>query len=395
MALKKDYFQAMGGKKISGLKKITRNGFFQVFAVDQVGSFRKAIADELAKKNGVDAKTITESQVIAVASPLKQQFAQVASKHCSAMLLDTTPYGMEAVKFVDKNTGLLLKLEASTSVTGKNDELIFFEPIEEGGSGEYYARAEKAFDYLTGLGASAIKLLLNYNPINEPAHAREQKKRLEIIYQVSADKQVPLLLEPMSFFFIKDENGRRKADKKNPEFAKQKLDVVLQTARDLSALCDVFKVEFPVDLKYLLPQFAAENNVLGEDVEKTREVLAGKLDLPKEAGVEQIINKACKKLDEESQTPWVMLSAGVKDREFEKNILYATSNGCSGMFGGRAIFQESIPIAAKYGGDSAQVTTFLEQTAVARIGKYKNIIEQNSKPFWERYGSSKQEFDSL
>ncbi|MBI5635499.1 hypothetical protein HY993_00880, partial [Candidatus Micrarchaeota archaeon] len=89
------------------------------------------------------------------------------------------------------------------------------------------------------------------------------------------------------------------------------------------------------------------------------------------------------------------LSAGVKDHEFEKNIFYSTKNGCSGMFGGRAIFQESIPIAARYGGGSAQVTQFLEQTAVGRINRYKKIIAENSKPFWERYGLAKQEFDSL
>ncbi|MBI5635726.1 hypothetical protein HY993_02065, partial [Candidatus Micrarchaeota archaeon] len=304
MALKKDYFQSMGAKKVSAIRKITRNGFFQVFAVDQVGSFKKAVADELAKKNNVDAKTITERQVIEVAGPLKQQFARVASKHVSAMLLDTTPYGLDAVKFVDKGTGLLLKLEASTSVVDKNNELVFFEPIEEGGSGEYYERVAKSFDYLAGLGASAIKLLLNYNPVNEPAHAAEQKKRLETIYKVSEDKQIPLLLEPMSFFFIKDENGQRKTDKKNPEFAKQKLGIVLQTARDLSPLCDVFKVEFPVDLKYLLTELAAQNSVSAESVEKTRAHLANKLGLTPSAGADEIINQACKKLDGESATPW-------------------------------------------------------------------------------------------
>ncbi|VVB65981.1 Tagatose 1,6-diphosphate aldolase [Candidatus Gugararchaeum adminiculabundum] len=401
MAVKANYFKNMGKGKIAGLKKITRNGYFQVFAVDQVGSFQKAIKDELAKKKGVDAKQITEDEIIAVASPLKTQFAAIASKNVSAILLDTTPYGIKGIPHVDKATGLLLKLEASTSVTDKQGNMIYFEPIPEGGErsqgsdAEYKQRVGKAFDFLKAKGAHAIKLLLNYNPIHEPAHAREQARRLKILYEVSNEKDIPLLLEPMSFFFVLDANGQKKSDKKNIDFAKQKFDIVLQTTRDLSSICDVFKVEFPVDLKFLLPEFATANKVTNEQVEETRKHMAWKLGLPESASADQIITEACKRLDRECATPWVMLSAGVKDKEFEKNIDFSTKNGCSGMFGGRAIFQEALPIAVQNGGDSQQAKEFLQKTAIERIERYKSIISKNAKPFWERFGLTKQQFDSL
>jgi tagatose 1,6-diphosphate aldolase len=54
------------------------------------------------------------------------------------------------------------------------------------------------------------------------------------------------------------------------------------------------------------------------------------------------VRDACRRLDEASAVPWVILSAGVGIHEFVVSVDLAAQAGCSGFLCGRAIWQEAV-----------------------------------------------------
>src|SRR6185503_20338734 len=113
--------------------------------------------------------------------------------------------------------------------------------------------------------------------------------------------------------------------------------VVIDTARRLTAVGgDVLKVEFPYDA-------SVTDRARWED--------------------------ACTELDEASPLPWVLLSGGVDDATFERQVEIACRAGASGVLVGRSVWAEASRLA---GDDRRQ---FLETQAVERLGRLVGTIE--------------------
>ncbi len=137
----------------------------------------------------------------------------------------------------------------------------------------------------------------------------------------------------------------------NPqEFAKVKEQLVIETARDVTALpIDVLKAEFPADLRY----------------KKDKSELI----------------ELCRHLDASSPVPWVILSAGVDFDHFCQEVEIACQSGASGFLGGRAIWQEAMHI-----GDVRERVRYLSTVCIDRLKRLTELASRYAVPWYRKFG---------
>jgi tagatose 1,6-diphosphate aldolase len=263
----------------------------------------------------------------------KLDLCRVVAPHATAILLDPIYGAAQAIAAgaIPNTTGLLVSLE------------------ESGYSGEAEARVtnllpEWDVKKIRKMGATAAKLLLYYRPDVDVA-----PKQLDTVQKLAADcvaEDMPFVVEPVSY---------RVANKEaSPEdFAKVKPELVIKTAEQITALpIDVLKAEFPADLEY----------------EKDKARLA---DL-------------CHQLNEASQVPWVILSAGVNFELFCQEVELACRAGASGFLAGRALWQEATQIKSR-----EKRLKFLETTVVNRLESLTELANAYGAPWYARLEASK------
>jgi tagatose 1,6-diphosphate aldolase len=143
------------------------------------------------------------------------------------------------------------------------------------------------------------------------------------------------------------------------EFARHKPELVIETAREMTALpIDVLKAEFPADLRYMSDK-------------------AELLEL-------------CRHLDSASRVPWVILSAGVDFDAFYQQVEIACQAGASGFLGGRALWQEAIDIS-----DDHKRVEFLSTTGVDRMKRLSEVTHKYASPWYRKYGGSLTELTAI
>lgn len=258
----------------------------------------------------------------------KLDLCRVVAPHATAILLDPIYGAAQAIAagVIPRTTGLLVSLE------------------ESGYSGEAEARVtnllpEWDVKKIRKMGATAAKLLLYYRPDVDVA-----SKQLDTVQKLAADcvaEDMPFVVEPVSY---------RVANKEaSPEdFAKVKPKLVVETARQITALpIDVLKAEFPADLEY--------------EKDKAR------------------LSDLCHQLNEASQVPWVILSAGVNFELFYQEVELACRAGASGFLAGRALWQEATQIKSR-----EERLNFLETTVVSRLESLTELANACGTPWYAR-----------
>lgn len=256
----------------------------------------------------------------------KLDLCRVVAPHATAILLDPIYGAAQAIAagVIPRTTGLLVSLE------------------ESGYSGEAEARVtnllpEWDVKKIRKMGATAAKLLLYYRPDVDVA-----SKQLDTVQKLAADcvaADMPFVVEPVSY---------RVANKEaSPEdFAKVKPKLVVETARQITALpIDVLKAEFPADLEY--------------EKDKAR------------------LSDLCHQLNEASQVPWVILSAGVNFELFYQEVELACRAGASGFLAGRALWQEATQIKSR-----EERLNFLETTVVSRLESLTELANACGTPWY-------------
>src|SRR5262249_30722907 len=148
-------------------------------------------------------------------------------------------------------------------------------------------------------GADAVKLLAPFEP-GEPISAEHQLALISHVYEECKKYDILMLLEPVTFPY----GGEKKTDK---AYLDRKAQSVIESAREISALCDVYKAEFPGTLGH------ESDDQLHDNLHALSEV---------------------------SVRPWVLLSAGVDYADYFKQVTMAMECGCSGVLGGRAFWKE-------------------------------------------------------
>jgi tagatose 1,6-diphosphate aldolase len=335
--------------KFKGLTKLAdESGRFRMLAIDQRGSLRKM----LSKAVGKDSKEIKyEDMALA-----KRLVIEYLSPFFSATLTDPQ-YGLpEGIRFLDRNSALLLAIEESGTKDGgyKNREKLT--SILEGWSVEKIKRS----------GADAVKLLLYYRPDSSPEIKEYQENIVRMVGNEAKRLDFPFVLEPMSYPYKDDEIENE------TNFIRKKPEIVLKTVEEFSKEeygVDILKLEFPVDLKYV------DDFSYGAFDGKERDAVFTIDDA----------YEFCESISDTSRVPWVILSAGVDIEEFLINVEIASESGASGFLAGRAVWKEF----TKFFPEFSDMSLWLKTTGVERYFKLENASTKAIPYFEHPYFQSK------
>lgn len=303
--------------KLRGLQQIsTERGIFTITALDHRGSFARMVRAALGVTE-IAWETVVE---------VKEQMVRTLAPHSSAILLDPV-YGVGPLVagVLPGNVGLLFAREQSGYTSDGSGRLT---TLEAGWSVAAIKR----------LGASAVKLLIYYHP-DDPS-APHQEEVVKKVAQECREHDILFLLEPMSYSI---EAGVKK---NSPEFAAQKPEIVLESARRLVPLgVDVLKAEFPTD---------------------PNEPDEGKM------------RAYCRQLTDMIGIPWVLLSAGVDFVTFQRQVEIACEEGASGFLAGRAIWKECMGMVGE------ERNHFLNTIAISRLRILADIAQYRGTPWQKR-----------
>jgi tagatose 1,6-diphosphate aldolase len=270
-----------------------------------------------------DPEAVTFEEMVA----LKQAVVRALSGHATGTLLDPEIGAGPAI--------------ASGSMPGRSGLIVAIEATGyEGSAGDRRSRmlpgwsVEKA----RRLGASAAKLLVYYNP--DAPGASIQEELVETVARECERQDLGLYLEPLSFGL--DGRGLTGEERRR---------VVIETARRLTALGpDVLKSEFPYD-----PSVS--------DAMRWRE--------------------ACEELDAATPLPWVLLSGGVDDDIFERQVETACEAGASGVLVGRSVWAGA---ASRTGEERDH---WLATEGRRRLERLAALVERVGRPWRDRWLQTK------
>lgn len=291
--------------KLKGISRLVdREGKFRMLAIDQRGSLQKMLADATGKdKSSIGYADMTMA---------KRLVTSVLSSYFSATLMDPEFGVPESLKYLSKNSALLLATEKSGTESagykGREKKTLLL----EGWSVEKIKK----------VGADAVKLLLYYRPDSTPEIKEYQENIVKSLGQECKKYDLPFVLEPVGYAFKDDEPSTDSS-----EYAKKKPEIVIGIAREFSKKeygVDILKLEFPVNLKFV------------------KEFHKGYFDKKEREEVYSIkdAEDACREITKTSAVPWVILSAGVDIEEFVYNVKIASNNGASGFLAGRAVWKD-------------------------------------------------------
>ncbi len=321
--------------KLRGLQRIcNENGTLTMVATDQNSSMISMLKDSFKKLEGKEREPTYDELVLA-----KNTLTRTLAPHASAILVDGYygAWNAMASMALPRNTGLLIRVEKSGG--GKNKvgaPLGCFEP----GLG---VRKIKL------LGCDAVKLLAPFEP-TEPASAEHQLHFVQQVYEECRQYDILMLLETVAFPF----SGEKKDDKK---YKDRKAQTVIESARQLSRFCDIYKAEFP--------------GWLGVDADS------------------QLLSNL-KALNEASERPWVLLSAGVDYPDYKKQVQMAMDCGASGILGGRAFWKEYF-----LQGDQAAREKFARGESAQRVRDLHEIVFNKATPWFKWYGLTMEQIRDL
>ena len=312
--------------KIRGLQQIANpDGMLTICAMDHRGSLRSMINED--NPGEVDYGEMVER---------KLELCSSLAKHASAVLLDPIFGAAQCIShsILPNDTGLLVSIEASGYSGGTENRLTKI-------------LDEWSVEKIKRMGASAVKILVYYRPDLKQL-ADEQLNTVNKVALECIKYDLPFLVEPMSYPIGDEINNPR-------EFAAVREQLVIQTARDMTALpIDVLKAEFPADLRY--------------KTDKTELI------------------ELCHQLDASSQVPWVILSRGVDFDFFYQQVEIASQAGASGFLGGRAIWQEAMQID-----DTQKRVHFLSTVATDRLKRLNEVANKYALPWYKKLGISAHE----
>ncbi|XWX04067.1 tagatose 1,6-diphosphate aldolase [Aggregatilineales bacterium SYSU G02658] len=285
---------------------------FTILAFDQRGSY---------------AEMLPAGTDYAAAAAIKGEVVEALSPFVSAVLLDPD-YGLTASQRMASGCGLLLSVEKSGYSGDSTYRKTEFDPAWN------VAKIKR-------VGAQAVKLMVYYHP-HSGALAEELEQMTAGLIAECHRYDLPIYLEPMSYSLDKA------VKKESAEFAATRQQVVVETARRLSALQpDVLKLEFPLEVKH------------DHDRDRWR--------------------AACAAVSEVASVPWVLLSAGVDFETFAEQTLIACQQGASGYLAGRAIWKECVVMPP------AERAAFLTTTARERVERLNAIAAQHARPWTDFY----------
>jgi tagatose 1,6-diphosphate aldolase len=316
--------------KLRGLQQLAdRKGMMTMCAIDHRGALKRSL-------NERDPDAVSYQDMV----DFKMDLCQSVARFASAILLDPEYGAGQAIAagLLPASKGLLVSMEKT------------------GYSGDSRARITEllpgwSVNKAKRMGASAVKLLIYFRPDLKDVAS----KQLDLVAKLAdqcIEEDMAFLVEPVSYSI---EEGGASAK----EFSQKKPELVIETARQLTALpIDVLKAEFPADIKFETD----EAKLLG----------------------------LCRELNDASRLPWVLLSAGVDFDSFKKQVEIACKGGASGFLAGRALWQEGARIPLR-----KERLDFFRHTAAPRLKELAGIADGYGKPWYLKLGGKDGKFAAL
>jgi len=295
--------------KLRGLQQISsKRGTITALALDHRQNLRKA-----------NPAFMDDAEL----SRFKLDVTRTLAHRATAVLLDPEVSAAQAIASrAIPNVGLVVAVE-STGYTG--DVTARHAQIIPGWSVEKAKR----------MGASAIKLLVYYNP--DSPTAKEIENFIAKVAEDCIKHDLALMLEPLSYSL--DENKKLSSEEKRY--------VVVETAKRLTPLnVDVLKAEFPLVVEEM------DSKVWGD---------------------------ACAEISSASTVPWILLSAAVDYEVFLQQVTVACNAGASGIAVGRAVWKEAVTM-----NDDERID-FLRTTAKYRLSRLTSLCHALAKPYTDFY----------
>jgi len=187
------------------------------------------------------------------------------------------------------------------------------------------------------MGASAAKLLVYYH--HDAVNAADQERFVADVAAACRSADFPLFVEPLGFDPVTGGKLTGEARRRG----------VIETARRLTAIGgDILKAEFPYDAAVDDPSAWAE---------------------------------ACAELDEASRVPWVLLSGGVDDATFERQVDAACAAGASGVLVGRSVWAPSAALPPD------ERDAWLATEGRRRLERLVRLVDERGRPWHARPGA--------
>ncbi len=312
------------------------SGVIAAAAMDQRGSLQKSIA----KARGEDGKAQPDDL-----ATFKAAVTEVLTPYATAILMDPE-YGLVALEKKAPGTGVLLAYEKTgydATVKGRLPDLL----------------DDWSVLRLKERGADAVKILLYYDPDDEPSINTIKHAFIERVGAECKALDIAFFLEPVTYA-----DGVSGAD-----WARRKPDAVTKGMAEFSKPqygVDVLKVEVPIDMKYV----SGTQAFAGEEVYSRDDAL-----------------RLFVEASQASTKPFIYLSAGVSNEIFQETLELAAESGAnySGVLCGRATWQEGVPIFGRDG--SAALVSWLQDEGVKNIKAVNAAVAKGAKPWWTVYGS--------
>jgi tagatose 1,6-diphosphate aldolase len=316
--------------KLAGLKAVSnQRGVIAAAAMDQRGSLKKALGPNAGDKELQEFKALV---------------SEVLTPYASAILLDPE-WGLPAAKKRSHNAGLLLAYEKTgydKTGPGRLPDLLDHWSVKR----------------LMEAGANCVKILLYYTPF-DPKEINDQKHAwVERIGDECRANDIPFFLE-----FVGYEEG---IDEKGLEFAKKKPAIVKASMAEFTKdryCVDIMKVEVPVNMKFV----ESARNYKGTKAYTRQEAMQHFRDAASVA-----------------TKPFIYLSAGVSNDEFNESLELAAESGVkfNGVLCGRATWKDGISVYAEKGPEAFR--KWLETDGVRNIQNVNERLKAAS-PWYPAY----------
>jgi tagatose 1,6-diphosphate aldolase len=325
----------LSDNKLAGLKAVSNErGIIAAAAMDQRGSLQKALAKE---KGGEITSSMMEE--------FKSIVTEVLTGHASAILLDPE-FGLPASRKRARNAGLLLAYEKTgydKTGPGRMPDLLDNWSVRR----------------LKEAGADCIKVLLYYTPTDGDAINDKKHAWVERIGDECRANDIPFFLE-----FVGYEEG---SDEKGLEFARKKPDIVTQSMAEFTKDrygVDVMKVEVPINMKFV----------------EGAKSYGGQKAYSRQEALEHFRRAAAV-----ATRPFIYLSAGVSNSEFNESLALAAEAGVkfNGVLCGRATWKDGIPVYAKQGAKAFE--QWLKSEGVKNISNVNESLKA-ATPWYSIYG---------
>ncbi len=253
----------------------------------------------------------------------KQAVIRALAPHATGSLLDPEIGAAQCIAdgSLPGRAGLLVAIEATGYAGEANARVSRVLP------GWSVAQAKR-------MGASAAKLLVYYHP--DAVNAADQEQFVADVAEQCRGADLALFVEPLGFDPVT--GGKLSGEPRRR--------CVIETARRLTAIGgDILKAEFPYDVSVTDEAAWAE---------------------------------ACAELDGASTVPWVLLSGGVDDATFERQVSVACRAGASGVLVGRSVWAPSATLPP------AERDAWLTTEGARRLGRLVRLVDEQGLPWHAR-----------